>query len=123
MPNEIIPTLLNSSNPIDGRILIVDDDEIVRLFLECLLVANGYQVSMASNFDEAKAAISSQKYVLIICDLVFLGKPYSGLEIIKHTQSVYPKCKAVVLTSYPSTHTAVESLRMQAVDNWSNTDC
>ena len=116
MPDNIIPTCLKSSDQRSGWVLVVDDDEIVRAYLECLLVENGYRVSVASDFDEIKVALSSQEYDLIISDLLFFEKPYSGLEIIKHTQSVYPKCKAIILTSYPSTHTAVASLRMQVVD-------
>jgi DNA-binding NarL/FixJ family response regulator len=110
------PIWLKPSGQESDWILVVDDDEIIRIYLECLLVENGYRVSVASDFDEAKAAMSKQEYALIISDLVFLEKPYSGMELIKHAQSVCPKCKAIVLTSYPSTHTAIISLRMQVVD-------
>jgi len=116
MSDEISPALPKPSDRIDGRILVVDDDEIIRIYLECLLVENGYRVSLASDFDEAKVAMSRQRYGLVISDLVFLEKPYSGMEIVKYAQSVYPKCKAIILTSYPSTHTAITSLRMQVVD-------
>jgi DNA-binding NarL/FixJ family response regulator len=110
------PTWLKPSNQKSDWILVVDDDEIIRIYLECLLVENGYRVSVASDFDEAKAAISRQEYALIISDLVFLEKTYSGMDIVKHARFVCPKCKAIILTSYPSTHTAIASLRMQVVD-------
>lgn len=116
MPDHMIPTSLKPSEQKGDWILVVDDDEIVRIYLESLLAENGYQVSTASNFDEAKAAMSAQEYALLICDLVFLEKPYSGIEIVKHARSVYPKSKAIILTSYPSTHTAITSLRMQVAD-------
>ena len=116
MPDNMTPTCLKSSGQKSDWILVVDDDEIIRIYLECLLVENGYQVSAVSDFDEAKAAMSGQEYALIICDLVFLEQSYSGMDIVKHARSIYPKCKAIILTSYPSTHTAITSLRMQVVD-------
>lgn len=98
------------------RILIVDDDEIIRAFLECVLVEHGYQVTSAPDFGAVKNALSRQGYDLILADLVFLEKLYSGLDIVTHTLSVYPACRAIILTSYPSTHTAIASLRLQAAD-------
>lgn len=100
----------------NDSILVVDDDEIVRGYLECLLVESGYHVSTAASFDEVRAVSAKMQFRLIISDLVFLGQSYSGLDIVKFTLSLYPDCKAIILTSYPSTHTAVASLRLQAVD-------
>jgi len=116
VPDNLTPTRLKPSDQNSDWILVVDDDELIRLYLECLLLENGYQVSVASDFDEAKAAMSRQEYALMICDLVFLDKPYSGIEIVKYAQSVCPKCKAIIMTSKPSTHTAITSLRMQVAD-------
>jgi len=45
-----------------------------------------------------------------------LNEPYSGFDVIEYAKSVQPSCKAIVLTSYPSTHTAVASIRLKAVD-------
>lgn len=100
----------------DGRILVVDDDEVVRDFLECLLAENGYDVLAVAGFDEAKAAASRMQFRLVIADLVFLEQSYSGLDIVKYLLSLHAECKAIILTSYPSTHTAVASLRLQAID-------
>lgn len=100
----------------EGPVLVVDDDEIIREYLECLLVESGYEVVTASDFNEVKAIVGQQRFRLIVSDLVFIDKPYSGLDIVKHLISQQPECKAIILTNHPSTHTAVASLRMQAVD-------
>lgn len=100
----------------EGRILVVDDDEIIREYLECLLVESGYPVATASDFNEVKAIAGQYRFRLIVSDLVFIDKPYSGLDIVKYLLSVQPECRAIILTNHPSTHTAIASLRMQAVD-------
>lgn len=106
--------------PVPGRgerhILVVDDDQVVREYLECVLVENGYRVATAEDFNEAKAALSRWKYDLMIIDLQFLGHTYSGLDISNYAVSVHPDCRVIILTSYPSTHSAIAALRLQAVD-------
>jgi len=99
-----------------ARILIVDDDVVVRTYLECLLVENGYQVSMASDFSQVKDALSQHEFGLVIADILFPDMSYSGLDIVKYVASVYPRSKAIIITSYPSTHTAIAALRLHAVD-------
>ena len=100
----------------EEHILVVDDDEIIRMYLESLLIDSGYRVTTATNFSAVKHLLIRHAFELIIADLQFLGKSYSGLDIVKHTLSVYPKCKAIILTSYPSTDTAVAALRLNAID-------
>jgi DNA-binding NarL/FixJ family response regulator len=116
MSDNIIPTWLKSSGLRSDWVLVVDDDEIIRAYLECLLVENGYRVLTASGFGEARNALSQQEFGLIIFELVFFEKPYSGLDIVKHITSVYPKCKTIIMTSYPSMHTAIAALRLQVTD-------
>ena len=100
----------------EGRVLVVDDDEIIREYLECLLAESGYSVTTAADFNEVKAMAGRQPFRLIVSDLVFIDKPYSGLDIVKYVISLQPECRAIILTNHPSTHTAIASLRMQAVD-------
>lgn len=107
---------MNSVRMEEGQILVVDDDEIIREYLECLLAESGYEVVTAEDFDEVKAIADQQQFRLIVSDLVFIDKPYSGLDIVKYLIFQQPECKAIILTNHPSTHTAVASLRMQAVD-------
>lgn len=116
MLDDMFSTWMSASNKKGERILVVDDDEMIRLYLESLLAENGYRVVTASGFDEAKLALSRQQFDLLISDLVFFEKPYSGLDIVQYTKSHFSACKVMILTSYPSTHTAVASLRMNAVD-------
>lgn len=97
-------------------VLVVDDDEIIREYLECLLEENGFPAMTASDFSEVKAIADKQQLAVIVSDLVFLEQPYSGLDIVKYVLNEQPQCKAIILTNHPSTHTAIASLRMQAVD-------
>ena len=100
----------------DHHILVVDDDEIVRAYLECALAESGYRVATAACFNEARAALARWKYDLMVVDLQFLGETYSGLDIANHAVAIHPGCKIIILTSYPSTHSAIAALSLKAED-------
>lgn len=108
-------TLATHAEP-PARILVVDDDSIIRTYLEAILSENGYMVSLASDFEAVKTLLYRNSFDLIIADLLFLERNYSGLDIIRHVTTAHPGCKAIVMTSYPSTHTAIAALRLSAVD-------
>ncbi|TLS77338.1 response regulator transcription factor [Mariprofundus erugo] len=99
-----------------AQILVVDDDDIIRTYLDAILSGNGYMVSLASDFETVRELLDRQNFDLIIADLLFLERNYSGLDIIQHVTENHPECKAIVMTSHPSTHTAIAALRLSAVD-------
>jgi len=99
-----------------SRILVVDDDELTRIYLENALAAQGYQVTMADNFDAVKAAMQQESYALVLMDLVFVNHSYSGFDILEYIRTVCKHCGIVIMTSYPCTHSAVQALRIKASD-------
>lgn len=98
------------------RILVVDDDEVTRLYLEHALVAHGYQVSVAENFDAVKSSMQRENYALVMMDLVFVDCNYSGFDILEYVRSVCTDCGIIIMTSYPCTDSAVQALRIKASD-------
>ena len=98
------------------KILVVDDDEVVRAYLQSLLLENNYRVSLASSLAEVKAAALNNEYALMVTGLLFLGKPYSGLDLIEYMRRIQPKTHAIVLTSYPSADSAIKALRLKVDD-------
>ena len=92
------------------QILVVEDESIIRTALRRLLERNGYQVSEAGSVQQAEAEFSFPDFDLIISDLRLPGAP--GTDLIKKAGDV----PVLIMTSYASLRSAVDSMRMGAVD-------
>jgi DNA-binding response OmpR family regulator len=67
------------------RILIVDDEEVIRKFLKIHLNKSGYEVTEAEDGEKAIEKIGGGKFDLIICDVMMPNK--NGWEVIKEVKS------------------------------------
>ena len=92
-----------------SRILIVEDEAIIRTALRRLLERHDYQVSEAGCVDEALAQ-EPRSFDLVISDLRLPGEP--GTDLIEQAAPV----PVLIMTSYASMRSAVESLKQGAVD-------
>ncbi len=92
-----------------SQILIVEDEPIIRSALRRLLERNGYGVTEAGSVQEA-AALPLRNFDLVITDLRLPGAP--GTEIIPRAVDV----PVLIMTSYASVNSAVESMKLGAVD-------
>ena len=92
------------------HILIVEDETIIRSALRRLLERNQYQVSEAGSVQEAQERYSIPTFDLIVSDLRLPGAP--GTELIKLAEGT----PVLIMTSYASLRSAVDSMKMGAVD-------
>ncbi|WXL27008.1 sigma-54 dependent transcriptional regulator [Ectopseudomonas mendocina] len=92
------------------HILIVEDETIIRSALRRLLERNQYEVSEAGSVQEAQERFSIPSFDLIVSDLRLPGAP--GTEMIKLAQGT----PVLIMTSYASLRSAVDSMKMGAVD-------
>ncbi|VXB41342.1 fused DNA-binding response regulator in two-component regulatory system with ZraS: response regulator; sigma54 interaction protein [Pseudomonas sp. 8AS] len=92
------------------HILIVEDETIIRSALRRLLERNQYQVSEAGSVQEAQERYSIPGFDLIVSDLRLPGAP--GTELIKLAEGT----PVLIMTSYASLRSAVDSMKMGAVD-------
>jgi two-component system response regulator HydG len=92
------------------QILVVEDESVIRTALRRLLERNGYEVAEAASVQEAENKYSITDYDLIISDLRLPGAP--GTDLIKRAGDV----PVLIMTSYASLRSAVDSMRMGAVD-------
>ncbi|MFS0825894.1 sigma-54-dependent transcriptional regulator [Pseudomonas phoenicis] len=92
------------------HILIVEDETIIRSALRRLLERNQYQVSEAGSVQDAQAQFSIATFDLIVSDLRLPGAP--GTELIKLGEGT----PVLIMTSYASLRSAVDSMKMGAVD-------
>ena len=93
-----------------SHILIVEDETIIRSALRRLLERNQYEVSEAGSVQEAQERYDIRGFDLIISDLRLPGAP--GTELIKLAGGV----PVLIMTSYASLRSAVDSMKMGAVD-------
>ncbi|MDH0896068.1 MULTISPECIES: sigma-54 dependent transcriptional regulator [unclassified Pseudomonas] len=92
------------------HILIVEDETIIRSALRRLLERNQYQVSEAGSVQEAQERYSIPTFDLVVSDLRLPGAP--GTELIKLAEGT----PVLIMTSYASLRSAVDSMKMGAVD-------
>jgi len=92
------------------RILVVEDESVIRAALRRLLERNDYQVSEAGSVQEAEKQFNLSDFDLVISDLRLPGAP--GTDLIKKAGDV----PVLIMTSYASLRSAVDSMRMGAVD-------
>lgn len=92
-----------------NRILVIDDERVIRDALERLLEHHDYQVATAESIDEA-VELMPDNFDFIITDLKLPGA--SGIDIIDYAGDV----PVLVMTSYASVGSAVESMKKGAVD-------
>src|SRR5690554_785846 len=91
------------------RILIVEDEDIIRSAVRKLLQHAGYEVADAVSVEEAEG-LDPDSFDLIISDLRLPGAP--GTEMITRV----PDIPVLIMTSYASLRSAVDSMKMGAVD-------
>ena len=92
------------------HILIVEDETIIRSALRRLLERNQYEVSEAGSVQEAQERFSIPSFDMIVSDLRLPGAP--GTELIKLGEGK----PVLIMTSYASLRSAVDSMKMGAVD-------
>ncbi len=92
------------------QILVIEDEAIIRGSIQRLLSRNGYQVAEAESLEQAEAEQRLDNFDLILSDLRLPGAP--GTEVINRASEV----PVVIMTSYASVRSAVEAMRLGAVD-------
>lgn len=95
------------------KILIVDDEEIIRKTLELNLQDEGYTVDTAASGEEA-LDLFGNGYHMIITDLMMEG--IDGLEVLRQAKSRDTNTIVFILTGYGELESAVEALRAGAED-------
>ena len=96
-------------------ILLVDDEEELRLLLRDSLRMDGFQVEDAPDANAALALMATRHYPVIITDLNMPGGP-TGFELIQAVKARDPLTLCVVITGYASMATAIQSVKFGAYD-------
>jgi two-component system response regulator PilR (NtrC family) len=97
-----------------ARLLVVDDEHSMRVFLEVLLTKAGHEVEAASDVASALAAFSAGEFEVVVTDLM-LGRG-SGLDVLREVKKTRPETEVIVMTAYASDEGDLQAMRMGAYD-------
>lgn len=96
------------------RILVVDDERIVRESFKHWFANAGHAVGTAASADEALERMAAEVYDLLFVDIKMPGK--SGLELLEQVRQEFPEASVVIITAYGSIESAVQAMKMGASD-------
>src|SRR5919106_2522461 len=97
-----------------ARILVVDDEPSMRDMLRIVLRRDGYDVVLAENGSQAIAILEQQQIDLLLSDIRM--PDISGVEVLRAAKEINRDIVAFMMTAFASTETAVEAMRLGAVD-------
>ncbi|MDD2582553.1 MAG: sigma-54 dependent transcriptional regulator [Desulfuromonadaceae bacterium] len=97
-----------------GRILLVEDDETFRSFVQTILEDDGYEVLTASDGIEGSTLIRKKNFDLVVTDLKMPGK--NGLELFRDTRMDPNPPQFIFLTAFGRVDEAVGAMKDGAVD-------
>ena len=95
-------------------VLVVDDNESMRVALGKSITRRGWRVALAGNGREAMDRLREGDVNLVVADLKLPGM--DGIELLKSIKVAAPRTEVVMITAYGSVERAVESMKLGAVD-------
>ncbi|MHC5544408.1 sigma-54-dependent transcriptional regulator, partial [Singulisphaera rosea] len=101
-------------SPSGGRILIVDDEDVLAQTLQEFLQGEGYEVGVASDASEALALIQGLEPDVVLCDVQLPG--IDGLEFLDRLLKVRPETLVLMITAFATVENAVAAFRRGAHD-------
>lgn len=97
-----------------SRILVVDDEESIREFLEIMLKKENYEVTTAEDGLRAKEILAKKSFDMVISDMQMPN--VTGIELLKFVRENYPDIVFMMITAFGTTETAVDAMKMGAYD-------
>ena len=95
------------------RILIVDDDEMVRsLFVSAL--RERYSCAAANDYEEALALLNREEFALVISDVIMPGR--SGIELLREITTRFPDTAVIMVSGVDRTQRVLDAVRLGAYD-------
>jgi DNA-binding NtrC family response regulator len=97
-----------------ARILVVDDEEVVRRSYARILEQMDCDAQAAADGEQALQAMAERQFDVVLLDLRMPGA--HGLEILKTIKQRWPASEVVIVTGYPTFESARQALRLGACD-------
>jgi two-component system response regulator AtoC len=101
-------------NGTEPRLLVVDDDPLIREELESLFSAQPYAVECVASVSDAMQSLAEREFALALVDVRIGGG--DGIALTKDVREHWPDVDVIMITGYGSIKNAVEAMRQGAVD-------
>jgi two-component system, NtrC family, response regulator PilR len=96
------------------RILVVDDEESIREFLDIMLRKEGYEVTLAEDGQKGMETFKKKNFDLVISDMQMPNA--TGMDLLKFVKDQAPDTLFMMITAFGTTETAVEAMKIGAYD-------
>jgi DNA-binding NtrC family response regulator len=103
-----------SRNPADPRILVADDEPIIRDSLAEFLGNHGFAVTTAADGTEAVALAGKERFDVVLCDVNMPG--LDGHDVLERLGRISPETSVILITAYATVESAVEAFQKGAHD-------
>jgi PAS domain S-box-containing protein len=97
-----------------GKILVVDDEEIIRITLSGFLTKDNHDVQVAEDADKAIELFAKTDFDVVVSDIIL--PRMTGVDLLKAIRKISPHVQVIMMTGSPAVETASESLRAGAFD-------
>jgi DNA-binding NtrC family response regulator len=96
------------------KILIVDDELIIRESLKGWLERDGYEIMTAPSGEEALESLKTNHFDILLVDIQMDGM--SGIDVLKHVKEHYPDIDVIMITAFGSIPSSVQAMKIGAYD-------
>jgi two-component system response regulator AtoC len=97
-----------------ATVLVIDDDKMIRSFLESILSEDGYEVLLAATGAEGGATLRAKPVDVVLLDLMLPDE--DGISVLRKIKQEEPSVQVILLTAYGAVESAVEAMRLGAYD-------
>jgi two-component system response regulator PilR (NtrC family) len=97
-----------------ARILVVDDEQSMREFLEIFFRREGFDVVTTGDVDAALVAVESDDFDVVISDVRMPGR--TGLDLLQVVKQISPETVVIMITAFATTETAIAAMKQGAYD-------
>ncbi len=101
--------LRNGMKKVKARVLVVDDDELIRSLFKEVLEEEGHIVVTVETGTEGLTSIMQRDFDLVFLDLKLTG--IDGAEILQEMRSIKPEIPVVIITGYPDSELMERAMR------------
>jgi DNA-binding response OmpR family regulator len=95
------------------RVLVVDDDDDVRIMMSAILESKGFEVVSAANVTEALKLIATESFDVLITDL-HMPNPSDGFTVVSAMRHSQPDALTLLVSGYPDVQSAMSAILLQA---------
>jgi two-component system response regulator AtoC len=94
------------------KILVVDDEPLIRKYIEEILNRHGYEVSLAESGTRAIQILEKEQFDLVITDMKMSN--HNGLDVLRRVKALREETLVIVITAYGSIENVIEAMQLGA---------